>query len=126
MTPPPTTTTRARSGMAVVPGMVMRVTFRSVGRYLLRPPPPPGAAPLPEHKPRSRWPEAGAGPQTTCARTGDRREWAAWPVTLPGRGRDGTAADAGITRTFGWQDMFVRPEEDPRSDDGLGDERATL
>ncbi len=44
----------------------------------------------------------------------------------PGEGRDGTAADAGITRTFGWQDMFVRPEEDPRSDDGLGDERATL
>src|SRR5258708_36364753 len=39
MTPPPTTTTRARSGMAVVPGMVMRVTFRSVGRYLLRRPP---------------------------------------------------------------------------------------
>ena len=44
----------------------------------------------------------------------------------PGEGRDGTAADAGITRTFGWQDMFVRPEEDPRSDDGFGDERGTL
>jgi hypothetical protein len=29
----------------------------------------------------------------------------------PGEGRDGAAHDAGITRTFGWQDMFVRPEE---------------
>ena len=36
------------------------------------------------------------------------------------------AGAAGITRTFGWQDMFVPPEEDPRSDGGLGDERATL
>ena len=36
------------------------------------------------------------------------------------------AADAGITRTFGWQDTFVPPGEDPRSDGGLGDERATL
>jgi hypothetical protein len=44
----------------------------------------------------------------------------------PGEGRNGTAPDAGITRTFGWQDMFVPPEEDPRSDDGPGDERTTL
>lgn len=44
----------------------------------------------------------------------------------PEEGPGGAAADAGITRTFGWQDMFVRPEEDPRSEDGLGDERATL
>ena len=44
----------------------------------------------------------------------------------PGEGRDSAAADAGITRTFAWQDMFVRPEEDPRSDGGLADERATL
>src|SRR5712672_868676 len=125
MTPPPTTTTRARSGMAVVPGMVMRVTFRSVGRYLLRRPPPPGAAPLPEHKPRSRWPEAGAGPANDlCQDRGSPRVGGMASDPAPGEGRDGTAADAGITRTFGWQDMFVRPEEDPRSDDGLGDERA--
>ena len=44
------------------------------------------------------------------------------PAEDPG----GAAADAGITRTFGWQDMFVRPDEDPRSEGGLGDERATL
>jgi uncharacterized damage-inducible protein DinB len=40
-------------------------------------------------------------------------------------------ADAGLredrgTRNFGWSDMFVRPEDDPRSDVGLLDERATL
>jgi uncharacterized damage-inducible protein DinB len=34
----------------------------------------------------------------------------------PGEGPDGTPPDAGITRTFGWQDMFVRPEDDPRSE----------
>ena len=44
----------------------------------------------------------------------------------PEEGPGGAAADAGITRTFGWQDMFVRPDEDPRSEGGLGDERATL
>jgi hypothetical protein len=32
----------------------------------------------------------------------------------PGEG-PGAAQDAGITRTFGWQDMFVRPEDDPRT-----------
>ena len=42
----------------------------------------------------------------------------------PGQGPGDVAA--GITRTFGWQDLFVRPEDDPRSDGGLGDERATL
>ena len=30
------------------------------------------------------------------------------------------------TRTFGWSNMFLRPEDDPRTDDGLGDERAVL
>ena len=46
----------------------------------------------------------------------------------PGSGGGQPSGDeAGqITRAFGWQDMFVRPEDDPRSDDGLGDERATL
>ena len=29
-------------------------------------------------------------------------------------------------RQFGWSDMFVRPEEDPRSDTGFDGERATL
>jgi hypothetical protein len=29
-------------------------------------------------------------------------------------------------RTFGWSDMFVGPEEDPRSDGGFEGERATL
>jgi uncharacterized damage-inducible protein DinB len=32
-----------------------------------------------------------------------------------------------LTRTFGWSDMFVAPEDDPRTQDsGLGDERTTL
>jgi hypothetical protein len=45
----------------------------------------------------------------------------------PAAGRDGAAADAGITRTFGWQDIFVRPEDDPRSQDpSLAGERDTL
>ena len=45
----------------------------------------------------------------------------------PGAGRDGAAPDAGITRTFGWQDMFVRPEDDPRSEGAsLAGERDTL
>jgi len=29
-------------------------------------------------------------------------------------------------RQFGWSDMFVRPEDDPRSDTGFDGERATL
>jgi len=41
-------------------------------------------------------------------------------------GRPPEAGAEQITRTFGWQNMFVRPEDDPRSDDGLGDERTTL
>jgi uncharacterized protein DUF664 len=44
-----------------------------------------------------------------------------------GEGPGGTAPDAGITRTFGWQDMFVRPEDDPRSNGAsLAGERDTL
>jgi uncharacterized damage-inducible protein DinB len=34
--------------------------------------------------------------------------------------------DGGITRTFGWEDMFVPPEEDPRGQGGLAGERAVL
>ena len=45
--------------------------------------------------------------------------------SAPGHGRD-TAGGTGITRTFGWQDMFVAPGEDPRKDSGLAGERATL
>jgi Protein of unknown function (DUF664) len=45
----------------------------------------------------------------------------------PAQGPGGVAADAGITRTFGWQDMFVRPEDDPRIEsDGPASERDTL
>jgi uncharacterized damage-inducible protein DinB len=40
----------------------------------------------------------------------------------PGSG----AAENGLTRTFGWSDMFVRPEDDPRTDGGFTDERTTL
>lgn len=36
----------------------------------------------------------------------------------PAAGRSGAAADAGITRTFGWQNVFVPPDEDPRSTGG--------
>src|SRR5215471_8907863 len=61
MTPPPTTTTRARSGTAAVPGRLMRMMFRSVGRYP-RGARPPGAAPLPEHKPAHRRGGPGPGP----------------------------------------------------------------
>jgi len=31
-----------------------------------------------------------------------------------------------ITRTFGWQDVFVRPEDDPRSEGGVFGERNVL
>jgi uncharacterized damage-inducible protein DinB len=34
--------------------------------------------------------------------------------------------DEGITRTFGWENMFVRPEDDPRADGGFHGERDTL
>ena len=34
----------------------------------------------------------------------------------PGEGPGGAAAEAAIIRTFGWQDMFVRPEDDPRTE----------
>jgi hypothetical protein len=37
------------------------------------------------------------------------------------------ANESEITRVFGWQDMFVRPEDDPRSEDsGIAGERETL
>jgi hypothetical protein len=34
----------------------------------------------------------------------------------PAEGPGGDTQDAGITRTFGWQDMFVLPEDDPRTE----------
>ena len=34
----------------------------------------------------------------------------------PGEGPGATAQEAGIARTFGWQDMFVRPGDDPRTE----------
>jgi uncharacterized damage-inducible protein DinB len=40
--------------------------------------------------------------------------------------RDTGVREPGITRSFGWSDMFVRPEDDPRTDSGPGDERETL
>ena len=43
-----------------------------------------------------------------------------------GEGQDAEARDEVITRTFGWEDMFVRPEDDPRTDGGFDSERATL
>ena len=45
----------------------------------------------------------------------------------PGEAPGGAAQGAGITRTFGWQDMFVRPEDDPRTEStGPAGERDTL
>jgi hypothetical protein len=34
--------------------------------------------------------------------------------------------DPAITRRFGWSDMFVHPDDDPRTDGGFEGERATL
>jgi Protein of unknown function (DUF664) len=42
------------------------------------------------------------------------------------QGQAAGARDGEITRSFGWKDMFVRPEDDPRSNGGLDGERATL
>ncbi len=39
---------------------------------------------------------------------------------------EGEPTDEGITRSFGWSDMFVAPEDDPRSEGGFTDERSTL
>lgn len=45
----------------------------------------------------------------------------------PAEGPGGAAHDDGITRTFGWQDMFVRPEDDPRTESSSpAGERDTL
>jgi ketosteroid isomerase-like protein len=37
-----------------------------------------------------------------------------------------TAVPAAAQRRFGWSDMFVAPDDDPRADDGFQGERATL
>jgi uncharacterized damage-inducible protein DinB len=47
-------------------------------------------------------------------------------MTDSGPAFDPGAPDQGITRSFGWSDMFVRPEDDPRTDESFGDERSTL
>ncbi|HEX9355264.1 MAG TPA: DUF664 domain-containing protein, partial [Streptosporangiaceae bacterium] len=44
------------------------------------------------------------------------------PGDLPATDSPGDA----LTRSFGWSDMFVRPEDDPRTDGGFHDERTTL
>ena len=40
--------------------------------------------------------------------------------------RDQTASGPSIERHFGWSDMFVAPEDDPRSEERCHDERQTL
>lgn len=47
-------------------------------------------------------------------------------TTIPGAPSEPPLPEPGITRSFGWSNMFVAPEEDPRTDGGLGDERTTL
>ena len=43
------------------------------------------------------------------------------------RRRPGTGSpEDGPTRSFGWSNMFVRPEDGPRSEGGFSDERSTL
>jgi hypothetical protein len=44
-----------------------------------------------------------------------------------GEAHESTARDTAITRAFGWQDMFVRPEDDPRTEGSANaNERVTL
>jgi uncharacterized damage-inducible protein DinB len=57
-------------------------------------------------------------------------------IVHPGRMTDDTSPaghptdtglrEAGVTRNFGWSNMFVRPEDDPRTEGGFDDERALL
>jgi len=46
--------------------------------------------------------------------------------TGSGDGSDTEPQEEGVTRRFGWSDMFVHPEDDPRSEGGFADERTTL
>lgn len=46
--------------------------------------------------------------------------------TPKGDRADTTEPESDVTRSFAWSNMFVRPEEDPRSEGGSGDEKATL
>ncbi|HEY5354757.1 MAG TPA: DinB family protein [Streptosporangiaceae bacterium] len=48
------------------------------------------------------------------------------PTARSGDQSGSGASENGLTRTFGWSDMFVRPEDDPRTDGGFTDERTTL
>jgi hypothetical protein len=43
-----------------------------------------------------------------------------------GEGADTAREREPITRSFGWSNMFVPPEDDPRSEGGLAGEKATL
>ena len=45
---------------------------------------------------------------------------------MPTEEEHGQQADVPVVRQFGWQDMFVSPEEDPRSQAPSTGERATL
>lgn len=47
------------------------------------------------------------------------------PKTSAGDRSETDSPEDGLTRSFGWSDMFVRPEDDPRTDGGFGDERWT-
>jgi hypothetical protein len=45
----------------------------------------------------------------------------------PGGDQPGAvSAEPDLTRSFGWSDMFVRPEDDPRTVGGFAGERMTL
>jgi uncharacterized damage-inducible protein DinB len=55
-----------------------------------------------------------ASPENGQERGGHPDRW----VDRPGEGQP--------ARRFGWSDMFVHPDEDPRSEGGLTDERALL
>jgi uncharacterized damage-inducible protein DinB len=44
----------------------------------------------------------------------------------PGDRTDDAPGESGITRSFGWSNMFVRPQDDPRTEGGFDDERSTL
>ena len=45
---------------------------------------------------------------------------------MPSEDQDHQQADVAVERQFGWQDMFVSPDEDPRSQSLSVGERATL
>jgi hypothetical protein len=48
------------------------------------------------------------------------------PSSSSGNRPETDSPEYALTRSFGWSDMFVRPEDDPRTDGGFGDEQTTL